>query len=582
MDDALRRRLSEWSQSRDRDLARSLLRAFSRAEPASLPRDLAHDFLDLTSDPDFLGALDRESRDEVWAPLCIRLIERSRYTLGTLLERRAEEDPERVYLVEATATGRRSWGVGPLRQRARRYAATFIARGRHEEGPSDRPRVALYLDNSVAGACCDLGCLTEGIVVTPLSVHTPLDHLHWILRRLDIDLVVTDTEERQQRLCDLRRKGKSTFGILSLEDSAWVRTGDVERLDDLAAALSPQQVESLLADRREVDPRAISTVMFTSGSTGRPKGVAFTDLHLVTKRFCRAAALPAVGRDEILLCYLPLYHTFGRFLELLAMLYWRGRYVFVGNTSAETFLSALPEVEPTGLIGIPLRWKQMRDRCLEAMDRVSSGEEKEAALRQVVGSGLRWGLSAAGYLDPRIFRFFHRHGVELCSGFGMTEATGGITMSPAGDYVDDSVGRPLPGIDLVLDAQGEMSIGGPYVADYLDPDAEGLVCLPRPEASPKTWLRTGDLFRELENGQLQIVDRIKDIYKNDRGQTIAPRKIERILEETAGVRRAFLVGDHRSWNVLLIVPDREDAVLAQLGTPDREREYFQRIIAAAN
>ena len=60
---------------------------------------------------------------------------------------------------------------------------------------------------------------------------------------------------------------------------------------------------------------------------------------------------------------------------------------------------------------------------------------------------VRLGLSAAGYLDPAVFRSFHRAGVELCSGYGMTEATGGITMTAPGGYVDGSIGQPLPGIE---------------------------------------------------------------------------------------------------------------------------------------
>ena len=63
-----------------------------------------------------------------------------------------------------------------------------------------------------------------------------------------------------------------------------------------------------------------------------------------------------------------------------------------------------------------------------------------------VGKDLQWGLSAAGYLDPEIFRFLPAAtGVELMSGFGMTEATGGITMTPPGGYKEDSLGgQPFP------------------------------------------------------------------------------------------------------------------------------------------
>ena len=71
-------------------------------------------------------------------------------------------------------------------------------------------------------------------------------------------------------------------------------------------------------------------------------------------------------------------------------------------------------------------------------------------LENYTGGNLKWGLSAAGYLDPDIFRFFHSNKIELISGYGMTEATGGITMTPPGDYVVNSVGKSLPGIELKI------------------------------------------------------------------------------------------------------------------------------------
>jgi len=91
-------------------------------------------------------------------------------------------------------------------------------------------------------------------------------------------------------------------------------------------------------------------------------------------------------------------------------------------------------------------------------------------VRDLTGGRLKWGLSAAGHLDADIFRFFHRQGVELMSGFGMSETTGGATMTPPGEFKDHSLGAALPGIELKLDSDGELMVRGAYVMmGYLDP-----------------------------------------------------------------------------------------------------------------
>ena len=112
----------------------------------------------------------------------------------------------------------------------------------------------------------------------------------------------------------------------------------------------------------------------------------------------------------------------------------------------------------------------------------------------------------------------------------MTETTGGITMTPPGEYVDNSIGLPLPGIDIKLSEAGEMSISGAYIARYSDKIGPGQD-IPLPgDGAESYWLPTGDIFRRIENDHLEIIDRLKDIYKNNKGQTIAPQRIEKKFE----------------------------------------------------
>ena len=88
--------------------------------------------------------------------------------------------------------------------------------------------------------------------------------------------------------------------------------------------------------------------------------------------------------------------------------------------------------------------------------------------------------------------------------------------------------------------------------------------------------------RAICSGFLEIVDRVKDIYKNSKGQTIAPRRVEQQFDGVPGIRRVFLVGDGREYNTLLIVPQRADPVLRSLPGGEEVREYFRQIVATAN
>jgi len=566
-DDAMLRDLEAWRTGAESlPDALLLLREAERLVTSdALSVSTWHAFLDVTREPEFLQALPGDEARRRWADAAIAAVRRTGFTLEDLLDQRVGEHPDRTWLRESPLIGGKAWSYARVRAKARAYAAAFLA-------AAPAPRMALLTPNNPRGVFCDLACLLHGILVTPLSPLTDSETLAWICDILDINIIVTGGADQAALAATVCERAADGIVHFSLEDEPPPACA-ARSLEEYCATLARAGIDAALAAQPRFDLDEVATVMFTSGSTGRPKGVEFSLCNLVSKRFARAAALPAVGRDEVMLCYLPLYHTFGRYLELLGSMFWGGEYVFVGNNSRATLLALLQQVEPTGLISIPLRWTEIRESCLAHQDESSSGSLRDEDFRAITGRRLRWGLSAAGYLDPRVFRFFQRYGVELCSGFGMTEATGGITMTPPGGYRDDSVGVPLPGVDVRLTEQGEMQISGPYVASYLDQDT-------RP--GDGSWLATGDLFRRHEDGHLEIVDRIKDIYKNARGQTVAPRRVEQRFVEVPGIFFFNEAATPRVYTVLLIVPDPEDPVLRGDPLGQVARDYFHRIVTAAN
>ncbi len=538
-----------------------------------VPDEDYYRFLDLTSRQAFLSKLSSEEKRTAWAEKVFVILQKTGYGLREMFEQRVTEHPEKTLFTNLVEGRKEHFSYQQIFNYARELAATFYAMKKE-------PRVAIFSANSVDGATTDLACLMYGIYDTPLNIHFSEEILGAIFQQLHINIVVTDTLDRILHLKRVKKMYNLRFTLLVSQN---IEEPGTEILQKKAKELNYREVDAILKKHPRRRLNEVATTMFTSGSTGIPKGVSFSYYNLISKRFARHAALPETG-NETMLCFLPLFHTFGRYLELMGSIYWHGTYVFVGNTSSDTLLKLFPELNPTGFISVPIRWMQLYEKAMERLNNISSEELRAEILRkEIIGNRLHWGLSAAGYLDPKIFRFFQSSGVELCSGFGMTEATGGITMTPPGDYVDNSTGKALPGVYTRLKKNGELEISGHYIARYLE-DAPPGSTIPYPSENPEEnyWLPTGDIFTISPDGHHEIVDRVKDIYKNNKGQTIAPRTIEQKFNGVPGVQHAFLVGDARPFNVLLIDPNREDTVVKSQSDEESLRKYFHQIVQTAN
>ncbi len=195
-------------------------------------------------------------------------------------------------------------------------------------------------------------------------------------------------------------------------------------------------------------------------------------------------------------------------------------------------------------------------------------------IKKTTGGKLRLGLSAAGYLDPDIFQFFHRYDIHLLSGYGMTEATGGITMTPQNDYVKDSVGLPLPGIELKLDNDNELLLQGPYVISHYHGKNKS-------STLKNGWFHTGDIFEE-NNNHYFILDRKKEIYKNSRGLTISPKEIVYLFLYVDSVKSFFLVGDGKAYNTVLLYPDKKWVKNLENEKDFNLQEYYSTLLQSVN
>ncbi len=550
-----------------RGLVQTLLGRLDSAESRPPARRMLFTLLDAVRRRAFSLRLPGDVDD--WIRMLLTVIERSDYTFGEMLRSREETDPRTVALRVLGSDGC-DVTVADLGRRTR-----AIARGLLELlGDDPGGPVAILSENRLESALCDLACLSSGIVDFPLPANATAEQVVYMLRHSGARVLLASEEEQAAkvlpalgRLPDLRdvvtfsRSTAERHGLLSLDQMVSQASG---AFDDAARQARAPAVRS----------SDLATVMYTSGTTGRPKGIVFTHLNVVSKRLCRGFALPEVGEGDVFLCYLPLYHTFGRWLELAGTLWWGATYVFARSTGQASLAEDFANVRPTVFISVPKKWFELYETA--ARDAEDPGDAALPA-RALTGGRLRWGLSAAGYLDPAVFRTLHRAGVELCSGYGMTEATGGVTMTPPGGYVEGSIGKPLPGIECLRADDGELLIRGPYVSPgYFKPE-EGEVGL-----DSEGWFHTGDLVSIDGRGHYRIAGRKKEIYKNRMGQTIAPQRIENLFRDFDAVSQAFLVGDHREYNTLLVWPNYDGQPELRRKSPEELRELLSSLVASAN
>ena len=556
-------------ESMDKDLFFTFgeyLASFS-VQPNEKIVTIIHNYLNLFRNSPFLQKIYNERR---WDNLIHTLIVQSNYTFDVLFNQRVNQYKKKnlFRIIKDDYTIDYNW------QKTSEMVYNYRSSINHIlfEIESENKIVAFLLENSLDMVMLDLACLTSGIVNAMIPANSVSEHISFILNQTKAPILFADDEKQLAKIRSIKKETPFLKTVVMLKGNAaedWVIS-----FDEFKAMASGHNIKTDI----QIKPDSLATLMYTSGTTGEPKGIMFSHTNIVYKRFCRAMAIPGISDADRYLAFLPLYHTFGRWLEMTGAIFWGAEYCFMENPSVETMIDNMRLVKPTIFISIPKKWIQLYEYITARIDvEVDDDEKIKKAVVNATGGELKWGLSAAGFLPPDIFKFLQRYGVELMSGFGMTEATGGITMTPAFQYRENSLGKALPGIEIKLGEDGEILIRGPYVMlnyynQSLDEtfDADG-------------WLATGDIMRMDKDGFIEIIDRKKEIYKNIKGETIAPQKIENLFRDFEFVKQVFLVGDHRPFNTVLIFPDLKSESSPLLNMDEQQRqEYFSTVIVSVN
>lgn len=353
---------------------------------------------------------------------------------------------------------------------------------------------------------------------------------------------------------------------------------------------TPQRLLALDLPPLEVLPagEVEALVIFTSGSTGLPRAIAYRHAQLGRAVTGILAAFPQLRPGDRLLCWLPLANLFQRMINLCGMAAGACSWLLA---EPRELLPRLQEIRPHWLVGVPRfyekfyagvqqqiaaqgwlrrrlgRWALATGAAYAAQIRAgrkpASGLRLRRALadalvlrriRAQLGGALRAALSGSAPCPPRVLEGLHACGLLVLEAYGLSESILPVALNQLDDYEFGSVGRPLPGVELALAADGEILVRSPGVFTGYLHDASRAAAL-----DEQGFLHTGDLGEWSAAGRLLMRGRKGEVFKTSTGRKVAPAPIEALLRELPGVAQAVVFGAGQKCVVALLTPAAEDA-----------------------
>lgn len=481
-----------------------------------------------------------------------------------------------------------TWQTISWREAADRVC--LLAEGLRRLGLKDGDRVALVSENRPEWCIADLGIMAAGCITVPTyTTNTQRDHQH-ILDNSGARAVIVSNAKLSVPLIPAIMGSGMAEHMIAIDEIRKFQSGGIAchawaamlEGDPMAARSA---VDARIAGMKRTD---IACIIYTSGTGGAPRGVMQHHGAIL----CNVAGAAHIivedfgWGEERFLSFLPLSHAYehtgGQYLPI-AM----GGEIFYSE-GLDKLASNIEEVRPTIMVVVPRLFEVLRTRIMKQvekqgkvasymMDRaLAIGENKrggkvrlrdkpmnlmiERALRPKIrakfGGRMKAMVSGGAPLNPDVGIFFDAMGLTMLQGYGQTEAGPIISCNrPHAGITMDSVGPPMRGVEISIAEDGEILCRGELVMQgYWQNRAESERTL------VDGWLHTGDIGHLDEGGRIVITDRKKDMIVNDKGDNVAPQKIEGMLTLQPEIGQAMVVGDKRPYIVGLIVPEAEWAL----------------------
>lgn len=428
-------------------------------------------------------------------------------------------------LIESTgrARFRKEITWGEFNVQANRFANLLLSRG-----VKKGDKIAILLMNCIEWLPIYFGILKTGAIAVPLNFRYTADEIKYCCKLAEVDGIVFGPEftGRMEEICD--RMPRVRLMLYAGEDCP----SFAESYDELIEYCSSRTPQ---IDIKDSDDAAI---YFSSGTTGFPKAILHA--HRSLMHSCRVEQNHhSQTRDDVFLCIPPLYHT-GAKMHWFGSLLVGGKAVLLKGTKPEWIMKAISEEKCT-ILWLLVPW------CQDILDALDRGDIK---LENYELDQLRLMHIGAQPVPPSLIKrwksYFPKHQYDTNYGLSESIGPGCVHLGVENIHKVGAIGKAGFGweVKIVDDARGlvkkgevgELAVKGPGVMKCYFNDEKATR-----ETLYDSWLMTGDMAYEDEDGFIFLVDRKKDVIISG-GENLYPVQIEDFLRKNDNIKDAAVIG----------------------------------------
>jgi long-chain acyl-CoA synthetase len=453
-------------------------------------------------------------------------------------------------------------------------------------------RVAILSETRAEWLFIYLAILASGGVLAPIYHTNSPDQCNYVIKDSGARFAFVEDQEQLDKLLEFWEHMTGLEKIIVFEK---FKPTDDNRIMSLQA-FTDKGIEwqlgkdaSIYWERlKSIQPGELSALVYTSGTTGRPKGTMITHQNLLASADFLNTALPTSDKDRGL-AFLPMAHV----AEML--LFWVRVLAGQQYAYAEDVFSLprdIVEVEPTFFMSTPRFFEKYYNQIWGTIEeapwfrravinislrigrQVKEYRQKNIVapwylkllyglaylvtfrkIRKMFGGRIKTFLSAGAPIADKIVHFFADIGLSIYEAYGLTETAASGSYNTREEYRFGSVGKPLGGIDVKINPDGEILIKSPgnCMGYYNQPEkTAGLF--------EDGFLRTGDVGYFDGDGFLFITDRKKDIFINTSGKNITPSYIENLMKTSRYISQIMVYGDQKPYITALITLDETETI----------------------